>query len=239
MSISPGFDYKEIQNTVLGVVISEDHMRVAKIGVDLDFSDRLNGRNIITQEFDMGIKDIFGGLARKDPGASRVGSGGEFFKMVTNAARIQSLPWDTTLMVKGSMQLTAYNLTSTEQFNIGGPTSVRGYPVAEYAGDSGGTASAEFYVPPYFIPKEWTVPFSDTSFYDAIRILGFFDWGYVTTKTTQIGESGNETLFSAGPALRFDVPGKMSLSLDWGFGLGQQGSDGIKNRGYVEVKVFI
>ena len=238
MSISPAFDYKEIDNEILGLVISQDNMRVAKMGVDLDIMDRFNGRTIIAQSFDYGIKDFMGGLRKKDPKASRVGAGGTFFKSVTNAARIQSLPASTSLMLRGSMQLTAYNLVSSEQFVLGGITTVRGYPNAEQAGDNGYSASAELYVPCYFIPKKLKIPHTETTFYDAIRVLGFFDWGLVTNHNPQVGETKREDIYSVGPAVRFNIPNKLSVAFDYGFALGKRPSDGSKSRGYIEVKLF-
>jgi len=95
-------------------------------------------------------------------------AGGSFFRTLTNAARIQPLPGQLSLMTRCAMQLAADDLVSTEQFNIGGVSTVRGFPSAEHTGDRGYTSSVELYVPPYFLPKELEVPFSNTSFYDAL-----------------------------------------------------------------------
>ena len=188
MSVSPGFDFKEIENEVLGVVLSEDNMRVAKLGFDFDISDLYGGRTLITQEFSYGIPGFMGGLEDNDSKASRAGSGGQFFKTVMNAARIQSLPFDSSLVLKGSVQYSPDNLVSTEQYTIGGFTTVRGYPVSEEVGDNGYNASTELYIPAYIVPKDWIVPFTDTTFYDALRFVAFFDWGLVTKNDTSIGE---------------------------------------------------
>ena len=238
MNTNVGFDYKEINNRILGDVYSRDSVRIAKAGFDLDIADMFYGRNIITQEFDFGLPEVLGGLKRKDSKASRAGAGGQFFRSVTNAARVQTLPADLALMLKGSMQLTSDTLVASEQYNIGGFSTVRGYPVSEYAGDTGFSTSGELYVPPYFIPKDMTVPFTKTSFYDALRLMVFFDWGLVHNNNPQVGESTTETLYSFGPAVRFDIPERMSVSFDYGFGIGQKASDGKKNRFYVEVRLF-
>ncbi|MDD4957697.1 MAG: ShlB/FhaC/HecB family hemolysin secretion/activation protein, partial [Candidatus Omnitrophica bacterium] len=241
MSVVPGFEYKEIQNKLLGIIVSQDLMRIGKLGLDFDISDPWGGRNIITQTFNFGIKDIFGGLGKNDPRASRAASkaGGQFFSSVTNFARIQDLPWDLSYMMRGSMQLTGDALTSSEQFNIGGFSTVRGYPVAEYAGDRGFQMSHELYVPPYGVPKDWRIPFTRETVYDSLRGLIFFDWGKVENKNPAVGELSQETIYSFGPGLRFDIPGKLSVSFDYGFGLGQKGSDGAKSRAYIEVKMFL
>jgi hemolysin activation/secretion protein len=238
MNLSPGFIYKNIENKVLGFVLSEDNMRVGKIGIDLDMTDSFAGRTIITQEFDFGIPEFLGGLDGTDTKASRVNTGNSFFKSVTNAARIQQLPLELALMLRGALQLTPDDLTSTEQFTIGGPTTVRGYPVAEHSGDNGGTLTAEVYVPIYFLPKDWKVPFTETTVYNATKFMCFWDWGYVDTKSPGVGEKANDDLMSIGPAIRFDVPGKLAVSFDYGFGLSGKSSNGSKSRGYIEVKMF-
>jgi len=238
LSLNAGFDYKDIENTLLGLKYSKDNMRVVKMGFDMDIMDNWGGRSILVQEFNYGIEDIMGGLEKKDPASSRLGAGGRFFKSVSTLARIQSLPHDTSVMLKGSAQLTGYNLVSTEQFNIGGFTSVRGYPVSEYAGDRGYVASIEYYVPPYFLSKSVKIPKTNINVYDSLRFMIFFDWGQVKTKNPQVGESSAEEIFSVGPALRFNIPEKFSVSFDYGFVLGQEATDGSDSRGYVEAKLF-
>ena len=148
LNISPGFEYKDIENKLLGIVISEDNTRVAKIGLDADYSDNFGGRTIVTQSFDFGIPDFLGGLGKKDSKSSRVGAGGNFFRSVTNAAHIQTLPFSTSLMLRGAAQFSSDPLVSSEQFNIGGVNTVRGYSVSEYTGDHGYTSTAELYIPP-------------------------------------------------------------------------------------------
>ncbi len=231
MRINPAFDYKNIENKILGITTSKDKLRVAKLGFDFDFSDKLRGRDVITQEFDYGIPDFLDGLKAKDTIASRVGSGGEFFKMVTNVARVQSLPASTSLMLRGAAQYTNNTLCSTEQFNIGGISTVRGYPVSEFVGDRGINASAELYCPPYFLSKT-------SMYYDLVKFMGFFDWGHISNRRPQVGEAKNEDIYSAGPALRFEIPQKLSVSFDYGFALGRRPSDGSKSRGYIETKLF-
>jgi hemolysin activation/secretion protein len=223
----------------LGVNVGEDYVRIAKIGLDADFTDIFNGRTVLTQEFDLGIEDIMGGLDYKDPKASRLSSGGRFFRTVTNVARIQSLPHSASLMLRGAMQLTAYSLVAAEQFTIGGASTVRGYPRSEYAGDRGGTATAELYIPPYFLSKEAKVPFTEnTKWFDALRFVGFFDYGYVENKNPQVGDIKDESIYSIGPAIRFNIPGRLEINFDYGFGLAGEGSDGSKTKGYIETKLY-
>ena len=238
LSIDPAFEYKDFSNEAAGVPAGEENIRIAKLGLNLDVTDAWKGRNLITQEFDFGIADFLGGMDSRDQNATRVGAAGDFIRSVTNAARVQALPWSTVLMLKGAFQLTNYSLPGAEQFQIGGFYTVRGYPVSEFAGDSGTTLTAEWHVPPYFIPKDLKTPFSTTTWYNAITFLGFFDWGYVSNNSPRVGEIKDEVLYSTGLGLRFNLPDQASISFDYGFALGKKASDGADSRGYVEAKLF-
>jgi len=238
LNLNGGFDYKDMENKILGIQTSEDNVRIIKAGVDLDIEDAFNGRTIITSEFDFGIEEILGGMDEVDPNASRTGAGGRFVRNATNAARIQSMPWETSLMLKGGLQLTNYDLVASEQFQVGGATTVRGYPRAEYVGDVGFNGIVEYYIPPFGLPKTLKVPASQSYFYDAIRLVGFFDYGYVEYTSIQVGETKDEDIYSAGAGIRFNIPERLSVSFDYGFQLAQEASDGSDSAAYVEVKLF-
>ncbi|MDB4349538.1 BamA/TamA family outer membrane protein [Omnitrophica bacterium] len=239
MHINPGFEWKDLENKMQGVRMSKDKLRIAKLGFDFDIKDPFYGRSIITHEFDWGIENLLGGLDNEDPRASRPGTGGEFFRTVTNVARIQALPASMTLMLRGAMQLTSRSIVASEQFSIGGMYKVRGYPVAEDSGDRGYTFTTELYIPPYPIPKDFKIPYTKTTLYDSLRFLAFFDWGHVDNENARVGERDHRTLMSFGPALRFEIPEKGSVSFDYGFCLGKDGSDGKDSRAYIEVKMYL
>ena len=51
-------------------------------------------------------------------------------------------------------------------------------------------------------------------------------------------ETEEETIYSLGLGIRFDIPEKISLSFDWGRRLGQEASDGDRSRFYISTKIF-
>ncbi|MBI3601964.1 MAG: ShlB/FhaC/HecB family hemolysin secretion/activation protein [Candidatus Omnitrophica bacterium] len=238
LDVSPSFEYKDIKNQQSGLVTSEDNTRAVSLGFDLDASDAFKGRTIVTQQFDFGIPNIMGGISAKDDTTSRLGGAGRFFRSVTNAARVQAMPFSSVLMFKGAAQLTNYNLTASEQFQVGGYYTVRGYPVSELSGDKGITLSAEWYFPLYFLPKDKFIPHTNTSWRDAFSVMGFFDWGVASNNSPKIGEIKKETIHSAGPGVRFNITNSYYVAFDYGFPLGQQTSDGTKGIAYVETKIF-
>lgn len=224
LAFNVGFDYKDITNYQQQVVSSRDRMRVARVGLESDASDDI-GRTILTAETAFGIPDIMGGLAEQDPKASRSGSGGEFVKETINFLRLQQMPFASQLLWKNQLQLTPDILAAVEQFQLGGVSNVRGYPPAEAVGDRGFASTFEWAFPPYLVSKELKVPFSKATFYEAFRVVMFYDWGHTRLKRPAAGEEKHKTLRSAGTGLRFNLPEDFSLRFDLAWPLDNTPSD--------------
>ena len=86
--------------------------------------------NLISAEMGVGVPDFMGGVAKKDPFASRQGAGGEFLKFSGYYYRLQPTFWETSLLWKNQWQMSSYTLPAVEQFQIGGITNVRAYPTS-------------------------------------------------------------------------------------------------------------
>lgn len=230
-----GFDYKKMQNYLLNLRVSRDEVRVAKVGLDLDVTDKL-GRSIFVAEMDNGIPDIMGGMMAKDPQSSRpIGGGGKFLKWMLNLYRLQPLPLSTNLLVKINGQTSRDTLVASEQFQIGGAASVRGYPPGEVAGDKGCYASAEWSVPVYFIPKKLKVPFTQDKLYDTLRLVAFYDWATTSLSSTVPGQKEKDTLKGYGWGVRFNLRENLSMRLEIGYPQGRLPSDGNRAHPWGEV----
>ena len=224
LNLNLGFDYKDIFNFQLGNETSRDRMRVVKLGLDLDLTDRL-GRTLIINELNFGIPKIMGGLDSQDEKASRVGSGGKFIKNNLSLLRLHRMPFDSTLLLKNQFQFSPYILPACEQFQIGGIANVRGYPPAEKVGDKGYAVTLEWSFPPYFIPKDVKLPFSDVKGYDALRFVIFYDWANTHLRSPQAGEEKDETLSGVGWGLRLTLPENFSARVDFAWPLMESPSD--------------
>jgi hemolysin activation/secretion protein len=200
--IIAGFDYKNINNYTSGVKTSRDNDRVVKVGANLDVSDRW-GRTILTIEEDVGV--LGGGLYKKDPLATRPGAGAEFQKLTGNLYRLQPMPFSSTILWRNQFQVSNYNLLSVEQFQVGGISNVRAYAPAEYTGDQGLSSTIEWSFPPYFLPKDFKIPNSKSTLYDATRLIAFYDMGYVWTKNPMAPSKKDVTIQGWGGALRFNL----------------------------------
>jgi len=224
LTLNLGFDYKDITNYQLQTVSSADRLRVVRTGLDMDISDNY-GRTVITDEIDFGIPKIMGGLRIRDTKASRNGAGGKFTKNTLNLLRLQRMPFSSTLLWRNQLQTTNNILTSVEQFQIGGISNVRGYPPAEIVGDSGLSSTFEWTCPPYLMPKDIRVPFSQAKFYDAVRFAVFYDWAYAHLRRPSATESKDKTLRGAGVGFRFNLPEDFSVRVDVAWALDNLPSD--------------
>ncbi len=233
ITLNLGFDYKDISNYLLGILNSRDELRIVKAGLDFDISDKL-GRTIFTTELNVGIPDIMGGSEDKDPQASRAGAGGEFYKGVFNLFRLQPGPFSSYFLWKNQAQFSAYTLAASEQFQIGGPVSVRGYPPAEESGDKGYYTSFEWSFPSYVFPKDWKVPFTNDSLYDALHTVLFYDWAAAHLNNPAGGKK-HQTLKGAGFGFRLNLSNDFSARIEFGYPLGKDSSDGHNMQHWVEV----
>lgn len=233
-----GFDYKDVYNFLLGDISSQDRLRIAKTGFNLDVTDNF-GRTIITNDFNYGFPHILGGtkahLQPTDKPTSRTGAGGEFLKDTLNLLRLQRLIFDATLLWKNQMQFSPSILTATEQFQAGGPANNRGYPPAEFVGDRGYSMSWELAAPIYFVPKSFKIPFSKSRIYDALRIIGFYDWTNLHLKNLQPTDKRNMTIRSAGCGIRLNILEDFSLRYEIGWPLDKRPSDGKNTHQWFEL----
>ncbi|MBN3037922.1 MAG: ShlB/FhaC/HecB family hemolysin secretion/activation protein [Candidatus Omnitrophica bacterium] len=212
-----GFDYKDIENYLMGDLDSDDELSIFKAGLNFNHLDSYKGRNLLNSLLSVGVDDLWGAMGSDEPVlASRVGSGGEFVKFNLDFTRIQKIPWSSFLIFKFSGQTTPDILPVSEQFSIGGGSSVRGYPISEYLGDQGYFGSLELRTPIPFI-SEMNVPFTNQrKFKEFIQLTAFLDHGKTFLRNPQAGEADDNTITGAGPGLRLTVCG-FNASLDWGF----------------------
>jgi len=223
--LSFGFDYKSVKNYFGDIRSSRDEVRLFKLGCDLDTNDKW-GRNILTSQLDIGVPDIFGGMPSRDPQASRQGAAGEFYKGVFNYFRLQPGPFSTSILWKNSAQYTNYYLVASEEFQIGGPTSVRGYPPAEYAGDRGYYTALEWSFPLYFISEDARVPFTtEESLRDSLRLVLFYDWATTHLNRVAVGDQKHQTLKGWGVGFRINVRDDLACRVEVGYPIGRTPSD--------------
>ncbi|MHB1528908.1 MAG: ShlB/FhaC/HecB family hemolysin secretion/activation protein [Acidiferrobacteraceae bacterium] len=133
---------------------------------------------------------------------------GTFSKIAATIGRLQQLPLGTTLAVTANGQQAFHNLDMAQQFVLGGPNTLPGYPQGEVTGDSGyDLTEALRHALPIPLPGRW-------------QTQVFADQGEVTfNRTLWTGFTGpnQATLADAGVGLhwRFHRHWASSVQVAW------------------------
>ncbi len=207
-----GFSAKNNTLSLLDTTFADDAIRLLKLGVNWDRLD-LSGRWYVSFYGFQGLGEFLGGMDNSSPQASRQGADNRFTKATMAAGRIQSLGHDVLLVLKGTGQGTTAPLVVIEQMVLGGPDSVRGYPLGQRFVDQGFTLSAETRIP--FFPSLMPAALQQT------QGTIFIDYGYGSLKNPTPGEQPSTSLTGTGVGLQTLLPRyNTNVRLDLGFPLG-------------------
>ena len=226
--------------------IFEDVLSVAELEFDFDSIDsRARGLNLGALGFTFGLGDLLGGhgadtAAQQSVPPSRQGFSGEyasndFFKSYGSYSRLQKIAEDISLLLRTEGQWSPDLLTSLEQFNIGGPASVRAYPVAEALFDSGVFGSLELTVN---APGFSHVPaFGGLTWGQMLRVSFFSDFAYGRLNDAFPTDRANASFYGYGAGLAFGIPGELQGRLQYArpFSGADVASDGDDDRWWFEL----
>jgi len=144
------------------------------------------------------------------------GTEGSYTRFNIGLARLQRLSEKVNLNLSGSAQMAVGNLDSSEKFSLGGPNSLRAYPVGEASGDTGQLLSAELR---YALPLDAKL--------GNLQLISFYDAGHITINNDRYaGDISNATgsndywLLGAGAGLNYAYSGNLSLRATWAHTLG-------------------
>lgn len=213
-SLNLGFDWKSIKNKILGEYSGRDELRILNTGINLEFTDKW-GKTFFPHTFHVGFSSFLGASDKDDPNASRPGTGGQFTIYRSSLIRYQRLPFDLMYVFRGQMQLSNNALSPSEQLSLGGALAVRGYPEGEFLADYGAYMTNEVYVPSYFFPKDWKLPYSKEPLRNQIQGVGFFDFGGGNLRKPMAGEKTARTLAGTGIGMRIHLFDKVYGRIQW------------------------
>lgn len=217
-----GLDIKSIKKKTGDNVTSSDQMRLPYFGIDLFHTNSFGGQTNFSPKFTFGTEHFLGASKRNHPTASRDNTGGRFFKYEQSLGYTQRIPWETYLSVRSQFQIASRTLASSEQFQLGGANSVRGYPEGDYLADFGGSLNLDWVFPLYFIPREWKLAYSDTALRYQIEPVLFADVGGGKLKKVLPGERHDKFLVGIGGGLRAHLYNKIYLRLEWATHVGDK-----------------
>jgi len=222
--VNLGMDIKSVKKETGSESTANDQLRIPYLGFDFSKTDS-NGQTAFSPKFDFGTSGFLGASSRNHTPSNRAGTGGFFFKYEQSLNRLQKMFFDSYMSIRTELQVASHTLPSSEQFQLGGADSVRGYPEGDYLADIGGCINFDWFFPMYVIPKTWKLPGQETPLRHQIEPVFFVDLGGGKLKKTLPGERDNKFIAGVGGGLRLHFK-FFSLRLDWAKAIGDRQTSG-------------
>ncbi|MDD5680211.1 MAG: ShlB/FhaC/HecB family hemolysin secretion/activation protein [Candidatus Omnitrophica bacterium] len=226
-NIKSGLEIKSVKNRTRGRITTNDQLRLPYLGFEFTGTDSLfsGGQTTFLPKFVFGTSDFLGASPRDHTLASRAATGGFFFKYEQVLQRIQKMPFDSYLSIRSQFQSTTHTLPSSEQLQLGGAYSVRGYPEGDYLADVGANLNLDWVFPMYLIPESWKLPHADTPLRHQIEPVVFVDLGGGRLLKPAAGERRDKVLLGVGGGLKVRFNKNLFLNLLWADHIGNQPTD--------------
>lgn len=152
---------------------------------------------------------------------ARADASSEYIYATLGIEHSHRLPKQMTARLRAQGQVSGENLLASEQFGIGGPSTVRGYPTSIARGDQGVLLSAEIYSPTYSLAER----FDWRGTNDELRFLAFADYASVSNVSAGSGEVDEQNLLSVGVGARYVYDEWLRLRVDVGFPIDETVAD--------------
>jgi len=204
LSLTLSTDHKAFENRAAGQINSRYSSQVASVTLSGRQRDEWLGLGGQTQ----GLLALSAGRLNLNGSPTQAGDAqgartdGQFSKLRAQLSRAQSLAPGWTLLLSHSQQWANTNLDSSEKFYIGGPDSVRAFPVNEASGARGSLSSAEL---------QWQLS-------GTLALLGFYDQGRVRVNVDPYDGAAQPNrlrLEGAGLGLQWRPDASFSLKASW------------------------
>lgn len=201
LSLNISYENKNYLNKSAGIESSKYELNDLSVG--------LVGNTLVGDAYlSWGLTGLIGDLDIENPqqltnDQASAKTDGQFTKLNFNVAVMKPLPIERTqLLVSAYGQFSPDNLSSAEQFYLGGPYAVRAYPISQGGGASGAVVSAEV---SYLI---------DNGF----QVSGFVDAGMIkqlaNTYHNWQGQTNADniySLYSAGVSAKYNIGNKLQF----------------------------
>lgn len=189
------FDYKDSTSSNLGIMSTEDRLRIVRGELDYEFVDRFGGTNRLTGTASFGIEGL-GSTRNGNPLASRTPGVVDFFKVTGEATRTQELAARWSLFGSVFGQWSADPLLSSQECGFGGRTYGRGFDSSIVTGDHCVQGMVEMRH-----ALEIAAPFEPYLSY--AQPYAFVDYGRIWNINAPAGTPAQDDGASAGLGLRF------------------------------------
>ena len=223
ISADSGLNIKSTKKFVHRDITVNEQLRMLYYRMDISKMDSFfgGGQTTFSPEVDFSIGQGFLGASDEDnPKASRAGTDGYFLKYIHTVRRVQRMPWESYAILKHQLQLVSHTLPSSEQLQLGGESSIRGYPEGDYLADIGASLNADWVFPMYLIPKDYKLPRDETPLRNEIQPVIFMDLGGGKLTRTMPGERTYKFLMGLGGGLRINLYNRLSARIEWAQAIG-------------------
>jgi hemolysin activation/secretion protein len=191
------YDQKFYKNSSLGTYTSRYEIDNLRLSLTGNLFDQLvgGGANFLSVVLTKGSVDLGSIDPSEDPSIE-----GKFSKLNYTVSRQQVISDSLSLFLSLDGQLTDSNLDSAEQFQLGGPSGIRAYPVSEGVGDEGVIANLELRY----------------RLLDKLVLSGFYDWGSVRQNkdNPEVGSANPNVYQLKGAGLGVSWTGPKGLVID-------------------------
>jgi hemolysin activation/secretion protein len=212
-----GYDFKRTNNNVLygGSIISNQNADINQFALEylLNYNDNSSNTEFNLQMFGAPIK-MTKYQNNADYDVIRPYAKCRYFYARAKVTHVHNLPMGFSIQGVAAFQGATTNLMPSEQYPLGGYSSVRGYFEDTYLADDAIFFSVEARSPSFraFAPKR-----SKTK--DKMEVIGFIDYGWGTQNKNTYQERKANWLLGIGPGLRYSVRDNLALRADLGFPL--------------------
>ncbi|WP_297904543.1 ShlB/FhaC/HecB family hemolysin secretion/activation protein [Metallibacterium sp.] len=217
--------HEQAKISSLGVLLSDEQFNVLDLGFGMNQTDRrFHGVNLLQVD----LRQSVSGHSLQ-PDLISPNHANKFTIGRLSYTRLQFLPDNQQLYFKLVGQYTHYALPPLEQFSIGGPYSVRAYPIATALTDSGFYTSLEYHVAaPGF--GNLTSPFYGQPWRSLLELETFVDYarGYPSAGD-RLGNPAVVTYKGIGAGVVFRLPRFHGLEfhLDYSVPVDEQSASGL------------
>jgi hemolysin activation/secretion protein len=219
-----GIDFKSINKEQGGTITDDGQYRIPYFSFNFSKTDPL-GTTTFTPRFDFGTSGFLGASGENYTPSSRADTGGSYFKYEQSLNRTQRMFFDSYMTIRTQLQLASHTLAPSEQLQLGGDDSIRGYPEGDYSADTGGFVNFDWFFPSYFIPESWKLSGQEEPLRNEIQPVFFADLGGGRINENQTGEIEDKFLSGVGGGLSMHFK-QFSLRLDWAKAIGDKQTPG-------------
>ena len=189
-----GFTSRNSKTDLLNENITDDRLRILKLGMAYDFVDRLRGVNL----FSFGLSKGMNIMDASGPGSlklSRADGRSDFTKLSGDILRLQELGSGWSLLTGVGWQYAFDSLLSSEEFGLGGPQYVRAYDPSEVTGDHGIAFKLELQKG---VKTNW-------NYLKSLQSYLYFDHGTVALRNTTAVQDSSSSLTAVGLGMRGNI----------------------------------